>query len=241
MDGKLANEAAIRAPVLEVIDRMLERLAPAWLDGVELWYNHIWPGTITPVMAGEIRKRLAARDMVCCACAGSPGNPNLDIYGSEARFQTANLLHAPLIAGDVSSGALRELNHLCARYQVRLAYENHPEQEAKQILEVIQEGSEWIGVALDTGSLVQRGGDPAQAIGEIGNRLMHVHLRDVPALGSDKSVAIGTGLVDTPAVIRELQKRGYDGWLSIEVPIEDHDPTEAILASAETIRQFWNR
>jgi L-ribulose-5-phosphate 3-epimerase len=241
MNWSLASETAIRAPMLEVIDSLLDRLVPARLDGLEFWYPHTWPANLTPVLASEIRRRLAARNMVCCACAGSPGNPKKDPYGSEERFQTACLLQAPVIAGDVASEALPELERLGARYRVRVAYENHPEQDAAQILEVIQGGSEWIGVALDTGSLVEHGGDPVQAIRQLGERIMHVHLRDVPAVGSDASVAVGTGIVDVPAVMRELRKSGYDGWLSIEIPTTDHDPTAEIVATAVTIRLLWNQ
>jgi sugar phosphate isomerase/epimerase len=46
--------------------------------------------------------------------------------------------------------------------------------------------------------------------------------------------------VDFPAVMRELQKIGYDGWLSIEIPTTDHDPTAEIITAAETIRRLWN-
>ena len=88
--------------------------------------------------------------------------------------------------------------------------------------------------------MVEHGGDPAQAIRQLGDRIIHVHLRDVPAVGSDASVAVGTGIVDVPAVMRELRKRGYDGWLSIEIPTIDHDPTAEILTTAETIRHLWN-
>lgn len=236
MDWDTAGQAAIDAPILEGLDSMLKRLAPAKLDGLELWFNHAWPAKLTPILAGEIRKRLAADGLTVCACAGSIGNPRKDLFGSEARFQTANLLHAPMIAGHLAPEAISEIGKLAADYGVRVAYENYVEKNSAQILEVIQGCNEWVGIAFDTGSLAEQGGDPVQAIRELGAQIKHVHLRDVPSAGSLESVPVGTGLVDLPAVIRELKRIGYRGWLSIENPTVDHDPTEDILSTVETIR-----
>ena len=241
IDWGLAMETITRAPMLETIDGMLDRLAPARLDGIEFWYPHVWPANITPALASEIRKRLAARGMVCCACAGSVGDPEEDPYGCEERFQTASLLEAPLIAAHLDARAVPQLGELGARYRVRVAYENGSDKDAGQMLSAISGGNEWIGANIDTGNMAAQGGDPVQAIRELGSRIMHVHFKDVPAVGSHACVAIGTGIVDVPGVIRELQACGYDGWLSIEVETGDHDPTDEILASAETIRQLWRR
>jgi sugar phosphate isomerase/epimerase len=241
IDWKLATQRAIEAPMLDVVDQLLARLAPARLDGLEFWYPHVWPGKLTPMLASEVRRRLAVQGMICAACAGSPGNPLQDRYASEERFQTAFLLQAGVIAGDVAPAAVNELNCLATRYRVRVAYENHPEKEAAEILEVIQGGREWVGVAFDTGSLAQHGGDPAQAIRQLGDHIVHVHLRDAPAIGSERSVALGAGLVDFPAVLRQLRAIGYDGWLSIEIPTEDHDPTAEIIAAADMIRRLLTR
>ena len=87
IDWGLATETVQQAPVLETLDGILDRLAPANLDGIEIWYPHIWPSKITPTLASEIRRRLAAHGMVCCACAGSVGDPEKDPSGLE-QFST---------------------------------------------------------------------------------------------------------------------------------------------------------
>ena len=240
IDWGLATEAIVRQPVLEVIDGILDRLSPARLDGIEFWYPHVWPANITPAVASEIHKRLAARDMKCCACAGSIPEPQKYPYVCKELFQTACLLEAPLIAGHMDAHTIPQLSELCAFYGVRVAYENGSEKDAAQILSVVQGGNEWIGVNMDTGNMAAQGGDPVQAIRELGERIMHVHFKDVPDVGSHECVALGEGIVDLPGVIRELQALGYKGWLSIEIETADHDPTDEILASAEKIRRLWN-
>lgn len=238
IDWVAAMETIRRAPVLETIEGILKRLAPAHLDGIELWYPHIWPDNVTPDLADEILRLLSSYGMVCCACAGSVGDPAQDPQGCEGMFRVARLLKSPLIAGHLPAQAVPQLGALAARHQIRLAYENGHEQNASQMLSAIQGGNEWVGINIDTGNMAAQGGDPVRAIRELGDRIIHVHFKDVPAVGSHDCVALGRGIVDVAGVVRELRAIGYDGWLSIEVETGDHDPTEEILASAETLRRL---
>jgi sugar phosphate isomerase/epimerase len=237
----LAAEKIENAPLLETLDGIFNRLAPARLDGLEIWFPYASPTNLTPALAGKVLQRLAARNMVCCACAGGIPDPGRDSYGCEAVFQTARLLKAPLIAGHLHAGGIPRLGQIAASFGVRLGFENGSEKDVSEILAAIQTGNEWIGANLDTGNLAAQGGDPVRAVRVLGKRIVHVHLKDVEAVGSHDCVAIGAGIVDVEGVFRELKSCGYDGWLSIEVETGDRDPTEAILSSAETVRRLWSQ
>jgi len=238
IDWARASERMQQAPMIETIDGMLNRLAPAELDGIEIFYPHIWPANITPALASAIRRRLAAHGMICCACAGGITDPTADADGAEELFQTAQMLHAPLIAGHAHIEDVGPLTTLCQHYGIRVGYENGSERGAGEILDAIQGGNEWIGANIDTGNMAAQGGDPVRAIHELGARILHVHLKDVAEVGSHDCVAIGAGIIDLPGVLAALHSVGYDGWLSIEIETADHDPTEEIIASAATIRQL---
>lgn len=236
IDWSKAMGLIIQAPLFETVEQMLKRLAPARLEGIEFWFPHIWPARITPTTAGEILKLLYGRGMVCAACAGGVDDPVKDPYGAAATFQTTRLLEASLIAGHFEPAAIPELGKLGAKYGVLSAFENGGEKNVEEILAAIQGGNEWIGANLDTGNLATQGGDPVKAARVLGKRIRHVHFKDVPAVGSHDCVAIGSGIVDVKGVIRELKACGYTGWLSIEIETGGHDPTDEIIASAETIR-----
>ena len=238
-DWDLASATIEQVPMLETLDGILDRLAPAGLDGIEFWFPHVSPNRLTPVLAGAIVRRLDERGIVCCACAGGIGDPVEDPYGCASFFQTTRLLGAPLIAGHLDSATLPQLGDLCARYGVRAAYENATEKDAAEILSAIQGRSAWIGANIDTGNMAVQGGDPVAAIRELGDRIEHVHLKDVPAVGDSECVALGKGIVDVPGVLRELGTCGYDGWLSIEIETSNHDPTDEIIASVEIVRSLW--
>ena len=145
IDWEYASQTIIQAPLIETLNGMLSRLEPAHLDGLEIWYPHIWPANLTPVLAGDVRKLLGSRGMVCCACAGGLPDPDQDPFGVAAHFQTANLLEAPLIAGHFDPRSVASLGAVCARYGVYAAFENGSEQSAAQILSAVAGGGEGAG------------------------------------------------------------------------------------------------
>jgi len=238
IDWTLAMERILSAPLMETIDDIFDRLSKAKLDGIEFWYPHIWPKNLTLGLVSEIRKRLDLFGMECCACAGGIGDPDMDLYSVEELFQAAHLLEAPLIAGHMNADVVPRLGRLCAKYGIAVAYENAMESDIVDIEDIVRLGDEWVGVNLDTGNLAAQGGDPVAAVRGLGERLMHVHLKDVPDVGSHQCVALGKGIVDIVGVIRELRAIGYAGWLSVEIETGDHDPTDDILESVDTVRDI---
>jgi sugar phosphate isomerase/epimerase len=222
-----------------MLDDMLRRLAPAKLDGIEPWYPHASPRALTPALASAVRRRLAEGGIACAAYASGIADPNKDPYGAEETFQAARLLGAPLIAAHLPHDVVPRIGGLCSAYGIRVGFENGPEKSAGDIIGAIAGSGAMVGANLDTGNLAARGSDPVAAVRELGERIIHVHFKDVPAVGSHDCVALGTGIVDVKGVVRELKAVGYDGWLSIEVETGDRDPTDEIIASAETLRGIW--
>lgn len=89
-----------------------------------------------------------------------------------------------------------------------------------------------VGLTLDTGHLFIAGGDPVEAVERWGERINHLHLKDVDltelrrvlALGggmnevwsSGSFVAFGRGDIDLRAVMTAMDERDYDGWIVVE-------------------------
>lgn len=89
-----------------------------------------------------------------------------------------------------------------------------------------------IGLCLDTGHLLIGGTDPVALAERAGDRIAHVHAKDVDAglaaqvrsggRGYTDAVAagmyqpIGDGDVDFAAVAKALERHGYDGWWVLE-------------------------
>ncbi len=125
------------------------------------------------------------------------------------------------------------------RYGVQFAFELHPTEiafdywSAKKLLDVFH-WRKTIGFTLDPSHLLWQGIDPNVFIKDFGERIYHVHLKDVAInldgrngiLGSYlpfgntrrgwNFVSLGHGDIDFDKIIRELNQIGYQGALSIE-------------------------
>jgi inosose dehydratase len=101
-----------------------------------------------------------------------------------------------------------------------------------------------VGICLDVGHYLVGGGDPLTALEWLGERVAHVHLKDVdPAVharlsegglsGLSEAVdqriftELGAGSLDLLGVLRVLAGRGYDGWLMVEQDSSWSPPSEA--------------
>ncbi|MBF5082149.1 sugar phosphate isomerase/epimerase [Quadrisphaera sp. INWT6] len=98
-------------------------------------------------------------------------------------------------------------------------------------------GSPALGVNLDTGNSWLAGADPVEYVRRFGDRIEHVHWKDLGPEWEAKrgevfgcgmsTIALGTGVVDVAGVYSALVSAGFDGATTLEVAGD-----EAVLASA---------
>lgn len=91
-------------------------------------------------------------------------------------------------------------------------------------------GSEWVGSYLDIGNTLANG-YPEHWISTLGKRIKKVHFKDyrVEAGGLHGFVDLLAGDVNYPAVMKELDKVGYDGWVTAEMIPNYKYHTETII------------
>ncbi len=89
-----------------------------------------------------------------------------------------------------------------------------------------------LGLCFDTGHYAHGGGDPLTGLKRHADRIWHVHFKDhspavaaqAKAEGLDAVTAVGRGLfcelgkgdVDFPAILAELKRMNYAGWIVVE-------------------------
>ncbi|MFL5967550.1 MAG: sugar phosphate isomerase/epimerase family protein [Gaiellaceae bacterium] len=109
-----------------------------------------------------------------------------------------------------------------------------------------------VPLLLDTGHLALGGGDPTEAIRAWGERINHLHVKDVRrdvldgviADGADMPEAwrrgvfceLGRGDVDLGAFFDALGDSRYDGWIVVEQDMVPESPAQAADAVAAQIR-----
>jgi inosose dehydratase len=139
----------------------------------------------------------------------------------------------------------------------------HPHQgtviEGRDQVERFLESS-GAGLCLDTGHLLTGGTDPVELTRVAGDRIDHVHLKDVSAEWADRVRTgrtgyadavrnglyrpLGTGDLDVSGIVRGLREAAYGGWFVLEqdtvlkaAPVEGRGPIHDASASLAFLRR----
>lgn len=99
---------------------------------------------------------------------------------------------------------------------VRLVVENGGSfATADELLELLDGlDSRYVGASYNVAVAQRAGEDPIEGIAKLGGLLANVKLKDVDRDG--KPCLIGEGEIPAEAVVRALESRGFDGWLTLE-------------------------
>jgi inosose dehydratase len=152
---------------------------------------------------------------------------------------------------------LERVAERCHRDNVVLAFHNH----AGTFIETPEELDELcrradpalVRLCLDVGHLIVGGGDPVQAIERYGQRLAHVHVKDVDpqvlerlrsgqggfleGLRQRVFCEVGRGCLDLAGVAGALRQQGFEGWVVLEQDTTFRTPFESAVESRTRFRE----
>ena len=188
-------------------------------------------GTSQIIKAVKIAGALGVKHVIT-----SEGDPKTkfghELNDNDALFSIAEKLHAPL--------------ELAADYGVKILMEPHGRiSDSISLMERLFDkcNSDAFGVNLDTGNLWLGGGDPLEFIEKFGEKIEHVHWKDlgeefVPQRGKlfgcgMSSIALGDGVIGIDKIYKALEKSGFDGFSTLEIAGE-----EAVMKSLEFLRNL---
>ena len=202
-------------------------------DAIDLWGAHLNPDWATDEHVETARELIARHRLRVTTFAAwlGPGN-------ARRACELARGLGTTLI-GAGASGDAAALVPILREHGIRLAYENHPERTPDELLAKIGDADGVLGVTVDTGWWATQGYDPARAIEELSERVLHVHLKDVLHEGEPhETCRWGDGIVRIEECVRALQRIGYTGAISIEHEPETHDPSDDCAAMLKQLREW---
>jgi inosose dehydratase len=230
---KFPRDAAVLGPLLRHYG--LE-LASGWHSGL-LAERSVDEELKAVRSHAELLVKLGTSVMVYGEVGGMPGEAPLD----------APLSHSPSLSGINGSEYAERVTTfaeaLQAGYGLGLAYHYHlmmlvetwPEIEA-----FFSQTGEQVGMLLDTGHAAAAGADLTRIISRFGQRINHIHLKDVRAdvlervRRADESfnngvrmgmfTVPGDGNLDFSPVADFVKNTDYTGWLVVEA---EQDPTKA--------------
>src|SRR5690606_23467476 len=92
-------------------------------------------------------------------------------------------------------------------------------------------------VCIDVGHSVRNGDDLIAVIRQVADRLYDVHIKDVSAAAAEgKTIEMGRGVIDLPAVMTTLREVGYTGWLNMEFEKDANDPLPGMVEGGAYLR-----
>ena len=120
----------------------------------------------------------------------------------------------------------RALVRVAERHNVILAVEFEPNFVAGSTADVLHLLAEIpspnLAANLDLGHVFLCDPDPLQAIRDVGNKIAHCHIEDMPRGKHDHRLP-GVGDMDLPAFLRTLRDAGFDGGMALDLYAYDYE------------------
>ena len=123
---------------------------------------------------------------------------------------------------------LWEMARAGSRKGVQVCLENLSERA--EDLRPVLEGCAELGLTLDVGhgQLLTATNRATEILGLWPTRILHVHAHDNRGgyeVGDDLHLPIGEGIIDFPTIFRDLRRVGYEGRITLEVPVDQLEPS----------------
>lgn len=218
---------------------MLDEVVALGFGAVDLWEPHLSPRWATDDHIAVAVDALSTRGLTVSSLAGGFGETVEEVA---AACRLAVAVGTRVLGGN--TGLLDTdrdaLAGLLEEHDLRFGLENHPERTPAEVLARIgPDGGERIGTTVDTGWFGTQGYDAARAIEEFGDRVVHVHLKDVRHAGlPHETCGFGEGVVPLRACVETLERIGYAHNISIEHEPESSDPRPEIRRARELLQEW---
>ena len=159
-------------------------------------------------------------------------------------FDFARKLRIPTIVTEPAFDDFDLLETMVRKYRIQIAIHNHPGpskfSQPEEVLQHIEGRDERMGDCADTGHWMRTSVNPVEALRKLEGRLIDVHLKDLDSFGERgaRDVPYGQGRAGIRAILAELTRQNYAGFITIEYESEPDDPSPSIKKGLEYIRSI---
>jgi sugar phosphate isomerase/epimerase len=114
-----------------------------------------------------------------------------------------------------------QVDSLAGVYGIPVAIHDHPRPNAywspDSVLAAVK-GHPHIGSCADVGHWARNGLDPVACLKKLQGHVFGVHLKDIKTFNDTRAAdtVVGKGVIDFPAIFRELKRQNFSGMFSIE-------------------------
>jgi sugar phosphate isomerase/epimerase len=157
-------------------------------------------------------------------------------------FQTARVLHAKFVTAEPPVNMWDEVDSLAGVYGLNVAIHEHWKGVSAywhpdSVLAAIKNHPHFYACA-DLGHWPKSGIHPLDAIKKLEGRILGIHLKDIAEYNNPKlqDVRVGTGVVDFPAIFKELRRQHFSGMIYIERDSQEvHSNVPSVI---ETVKYY---
>jgi sugar phosphate isomerase/epimerase len=197
------------------------------------------PMAITADEMASVHERLKAAGIQLSSCGVVYMTTEEQVH---AAFACAKLAGIRMMVGVPEAPLLDLAERKVKETDISLAIHNHgptdkrfPSPESAYAL--IAKMDRRMGLCIDVGHTQRLGLDPAAQVERYFDRLLDVHIKDVSSADAKgTTVEIGSGVVDTPKLIRTLARLKYTGTLHFEHEKDQKDPFPGVAESVGYVR-----
>jgi inosose dehydratase len=197
------------------------------------------PMTTTADEMASVHQRLKAAGIQLSSCGVVYMTTEEQVH---AAFAYARLAGITMMVGVPETPLIELAERKVKETNISLAIHNHgptdkrfPSPESAYTL--IAKMDRRMGLCIDVGHTQRLGLDPADQVARYFDRVLDVHIKDVSASDAKgTTVEIGSGVIDTPKLIRTLARLKYTGTLHFEHEKDEKDPFPGLAESVGYVR-----
>jgi inosose dehydratase len=197
------------------------------------------PMAITADEMASVRERLKTAGIQLSSCGVVYMTTEDEVNKA---FAYAKLAGIRMMVGVPAPPLLELAERKVKETDISLAIHNHgptdnryPSPESAYTL--IAKMDRRVGLCIDVGHTQRLGLDPATQVERYFDRLLDVHIKDVSSADAKgTTVEIGSGVIDTPKLIRTLARLKYTGTLHFEHEKDEKDPFPGVAESVGYVR-----
>jgi len=225
------------------------------LSVASAWYSTFFtePGREQETIAGFIKhmtflQTMGAKVIVVCECGHSVQGLAKPVFENQPQFTDSEW--RALVSGLHHIGELAKQNNMTIVYHPHMGTGIQHEAEIDRLMQ--ETNPSLVSLLLDTGHLYFSGHQPLTTLQKHGERIKHVHLKDIrdETLKQTKAQSLsfldavkagvftvpGDGCIDFEPVFQYLLKMNYQGWWVVEA---EQDPDKAVpLVYAKMAREY---
>ncbi len=181
-----------------------------------------WKGSFGPEMTekerAEVKEYVKSKNI---SFIGFGVTGAKDEAGWKDIFTFAKDMNIPLIVSEPQDDQWDYVDRLAGEYNIPVAIHDHPRPthywHPDSVLAAMK-GHPNLYACADIGHWARSGLNVIECLQKLEGRILNVHLKDIATFGktnADDTIP-GKGVIDFPAVFKELKRQGYKGSFSIE-------------------------